>query len=392
MAEEFTPIAAARPAPRAIFRGAPFEKDHDVGGSPGTLFQAFTNSSSSSLLFTFGAGASMPFAFTPCATAETLHPVTSRQLEAPISVANATPQATTTPSALSVFSAVVVNATAAVDQQRAAAFPPPAQAAGIPPHASAVAPPGVNVIPGFFQSRPMGNTPKGHPLAATTKKATAPKKLAKPRKAPVPAASESIPSPVIPVQVRGRGRPCKTAVAAPAGETVQAPAIPDHASAIIAQALPPATLTGAAATAEAARIRREDATNRKLRAEVLQREKAVDAKAAAEAAEAKREQARLHNPAGGANLFIMGSRPKRAITATKNPDGSARMKKCSPAELAAEEDQRMLDGFANQKHKAAEDLPGSGAPKKGKTAAKGKAAAIAGRTGKRKAKKTCTCK
>jgi hypothetical protein len=144
-------------------------------------------------------------------------------------------------------------------------------------------------------------------------------------------------------------------------------------------------LTGAAATAEAARIRREDAANRKLRAEVLQREKAVEAKAAAEAAEAERERARLHNPAGGADLFITGSRPKHAITATKNPDGSARMKKRSPAELAAEEDQRMLDGFANQKRKAAEDLPGSGAPKKGKTAAKGKAAAIAGGTGKRKA-------
>jgi hypothetical protein len=144
-------------------------------------------------------------------------------------------------------------------------------------------------------------------------------------------------------------------------------------------------LTGAAATAEAARIRREDAANRKLRAEVLQREKAVEAKAAAEAAEAEREWARLHNPVGGADLFITGSRPKRAITATKNPDGSARMKKRSPTELAAEEDQRMLDGFANQKRKAAEDLPGSGAPKKGKTAAKGKAAAIAGGTGKRKA-------
>jgi hypothetical protein len=127
-------------------------------------------------------------------------------------------------------------------------------------------------------------------------------------------------------------------------------------------------LTGAAATAEAARIRHEDAMNRKLRANMLQHEKAADAKAAAEAAEAKRERARLHNPTGGADLFITGSRPKRAITATKNPDGSARMKKRSPAELAAEEDQRMLDGFANQKRKAAEDLPDSGAPKKGKTA------------------------
>jgi hypothetical protein len=236
MTEEFVPIAA-RPAPRAIFCGAPFEKDHEVGGSPGqqptidihgfnfpvpsTLFQAITNSSSSSPLLTFGAGTSVPFAFAPSAATETLRPVASNQLEAPISVANAMPQATMTPvhvkttppaprlpgpplalrqSALSMFLAVVADATAAVEHQRTAAFPP---LAGTPLHASAVAPPGVPVIPGFFQSCPMGNTPKGHPLAATTKKVTAPKKLAKACKAPVPAASESVSAPVIPVQVRG---------------------------------------------------------------------------------------------------------------------------------------------------------------------------------------------
>jgi hypothetical protein len=112
---------------------------------------------------------------------------------------------------------------------------------------------------------------------------------------------------------------------------------------------------------------------------MLQREKAADTKVAAERAEVERERARLHNPAGGADLFITGSRPKRAVTATKNPDGSARTKKRSPAELAAEEDQRMLDGFASQKRKAVEDFPASGV-KKGKTAAP-----AAGGRGKRKA-------
>ncbi|KAJ7921896.1 hypothetical protein B0H13DRAFT_2318017 [Mycena leptocephala] len=410
MAEEFAPIAAARPAPRAIFHGAPFEKDREVGGSPGqqptvdvhgfnfptpsTLFQAFTNSSSSSPPLTFGAGASVPFTFAPSGATETLRPVASHQLEAPISVANATPQATTTPTHIKTTPpaprlppaphlpgppSLRAHRPIPVEQQRVAVFPSLAPA----PHASALTPPGVPVIPGFFQSRPMGNAPKGHPLAAATKKATAAKKLTKARKAPVPAASESVPVPVIPVQVRGRGRPRKTAVAAPAIESVQAPAIPDHAPAIATQAPVPATLTGAAATAEAARIRREEAANRNTRAEMLQHAKAVDVKAAVEAAEAKHERARLHNPTGGADLFITGSRPKRAITATKNPDGSARMKKRSPAELAAEEDQHMLDGFANQKRKAAEDLLGSGAPKKGE------GGCDSGRDGKAQGSRAC---
>ncbi|KAJ7794471.1 hypothetical protein B0H13DRAFT_1935212, partial [Mycena leptocephala] len=301
----------------AIFCGAPFEKDYEVGGSlgwqptvdvhsvnfpaPSTLFQAFTNSSSSSPLLTFGAGASKLFAFTPSAATKTLRPVASHQLEAPISVANVMPQATMTPahinttppapclpgppfalclSTLSVFSAVVADAMAAVKQQHAAAFPPPA-----------VAPPGVPVIPGFFQSRPMGNTPKGHPLAATTKKVTAPKKPAKARKAPVPAASESMLVLVILIQVQGQGRPHKTAVTAPAGESMQAPAIPNHAPVITTQAPVLVTLTGATATAEAARIRCEDAVNCNIWAEMLQCEKVVDAKAAVEVAEAKRKRA-----------------------------------------------------------------------------------------------------
>jgi hypothetical protein len=94
-----------------------------------------------------------------------------------------------------------------------------------------------------------------------------------------------------------------------------------------------------------------------LKAQALEREKEmVDdtvAKRAADAAEAKR----VHNPAGGADLFITGSRPKRAIMATKNPDGSdiIRQVKRTRDQLAAiaqAEDQRMLDGFARQKGKA----------------------------------------
>jgi hypothetical protein len=94
----------------------------------------------------------------------------------------------------------------------------------------------------------------------------------------------------------------------------------------------------------------------------------AEAKRAAAAAEAKH----LHNPTGGTDLFITGSRPKRAIMAAKNPDGSdiVRTVKRTREELAAiarAEDQCMLDGFAQQKEK--EKAAGTTAAKKRKAAA-----------------------
>ncbi|KAJ7866315.1 hypothetical protein B0H13DRAFT_2352603 [Mycena leptocephala] len=386
MPEEFAPVPAARPVPWAAFRGAAFEKDRERP-LPGVLQASKPRgggSSSSSPPFTFGANTSAPFTFTPSSTAETLRPVASHQLEAPITVVNTTPKTSTStstapmtpttipaprpqgppihlrPSALSVFSSVVANATAAVGVQCAPASSLPAQvSSGPPPQLATVALPGPPQILGSFQSRPMGNAPKEHPAAAVPKTTSTTKKRGRPRKTPaaaaIPAVSES---------VQARRSPTSTAC-----ESMPGPAIPDQAPAppTAAPAPSPATLTGATATAEVARIRREDTTNCKLRIEIGAR------------------AARLHNPAGGADLFITGSCPKRAVTATKNPDGSAWTKKWSPAELAAEEDQRMLDRFASQKRKAVEDLLELGT-KKGKMAAKGKTAALAtGGTGKRKA-------
>ncbi|KAJ7918362.1 hypothetical protein B0H13DRAFT_2321539 [Mycena leptocephala] len=390
MAEVPTP--ATRPAPRPIFHGASFEKDCEVGGSPGwqptvvvngfnfprpsALLQAFTSLSSLSPRFTFGAAISTLFTFTPSTAADTLHLLTSRLCEAPVTVANGTPQLTppthvkTTahapcppivahPPTLPVVKTVIANATAEVEQRCPATSPAPAVS-----------------LP-LAQSRPSGNAPKGHPLAATTKKAVAPKKASKPCNTPAPAAtSESMPMPVVAAPVRGCGRPCKN-ITAPVSENVQPVAMPDAVPAL-------AMLMGAAAHTEAACIRRKDTANCKLRADVLQQEKAADA---------NREHARLHNPAGGADLFITGSRPKRAVTVMKNPNGSSHVKKPLPTQLAADKDQRMLDGFAEQKRKAVEDLPGSGVPKKGKpTAAVGKRKAVEPAASALPLKKARVCK
>ncbi|KAJ7898040.1 hypothetical protein B0H13DRAFT_2521193 [Mycena leptocephala] len=134
----------------------------------------------------------------------------------------------------------------------------------------------------------------------------------------------------------------------------------------------PALLSGAASHAEATRQRCHDAELRTSWVQALAREKEMvedaEAKRAAAAAEAKC----LHNPAGGADLFITSSCPKRAIMAAKNPDGSdiVRTVKRNREELAAiarAEDQRMLDGFAQQKEK--EKAAGTTAAKKRKAAA-----------------------
>ncbi|KAJ7896406.1 hypothetical protein B0H14DRAFT_3425774 [Mycena olivaceomarginata] len=72
-----------------------------------------------------------------------------------------------------------------------------------------------------------------------------------------------------------------------------------------------------AARVESDRIHREEVRMREERAELCWREKEMEAKEAA--LEAERQ--RLRNPAGGADLVVV-SRPKRAVKATQNPDGS----------------------------------------------------------------------
>ncbi|KAJ6448770.1 hypothetical protein C8R45DRAFT_1115082 [Mycena sanguinolenta] len=81
------------------------------------------------------------------------------------------------------------------------------------------------------------------------------------------------------------------------------------------------TLTGAAALAESARVRAEEQRLRKQQAAGLRHSKAMEAKEAAAAAEQERLAALLHNPAGGADLVVV-PRPKRALKAMLNPDGT----------------------------------------------------------------------
>lgn len=76
-----------------------------------------------------------------------------------------------------------------------------------------------------------------------------------------------------------------------------------------------------AARQESVRIHREEERMRKERAELHQREKAIEERAAALAAEDKHLTASHHNPTGGADLVVV-TRPKRAIKATQNPDGT----------------------------------------------------------------------
>ncbi|KAJ7814244.1 hypothetical protein B0H13DRAFT_2684177 [Mycena leptocephala] len=402
---------APRPAPRPIHAGAPFTADRVVGGSPGrvpqsgtvevngfnfppsldyrpsVLLQAFKKPTptplpaSPAVGFTFGSSSSPVFAsptpeasrnasITSVVNATVTPPPTTASTAMPTTASTTMPSKTTTPSIPSSLSTTPL--TAAPAPRPAFSFshgrPPPRQTAaaslltsiiadataavhavtqpGItPPAAVPVAP------PQYIQSRPMGNPPKMVPVAraAKTKKPTKPSGTGRPR-----------------------GRPRKNPLPDPDLPPADQP-LPPLAAIVTEPVVPaPALLSGAASRAEAARQRHHGAELRTSQAQALAREKEMvedtEAKRAAAAAEAKR----LHNPAGGADLFITGSRPKRAILAAKNPDGSdiVHTVKRTREELAAmahAEDQHMLDGFARQKEK--EKVAGTTAAKKRKAAA-----------------------
>ncbi|KAJ7453519.1 hypothetical protein FB451DRAFT_1373823 [Mycena latifolia] len=215
------------------------------------------------------------------------------------------------PSALNAFSNVVANATAAV------ALSPPL-----------IAPPAPH-IPQYIQSRPLANPPKGHPLdpvtakkaAAAAAKASRPPKPGKPRgrppkeTAPPPAVDEQESGDELPVAPRGRGRPRKTALPLVAdndshdGDSLA----PTHHPVVTTITM----LTGPAAAAEDARLRREEAELDRLRAETRQRENQEKE----QEKENKRLQALRHNPDGDHPLWVTSARPRRNATA-KDPDGN----------------------------------------------------------------------
>jgi hypothetical protein len=78
-----------------------------------------------------------------------------------------------------------------------------------------------------------------------------------------------------------------------------------------------ASLTGATAAAETARIRAEEQRLHQDRTEQLRISKALEKKAA----EAEAATARRRNPAGGAEVVVV-TRPQRYRAPARNPDGS----------------------------------------------------------------------
>ncbi|KAJ6563504.1 hypothetical protein B0H10DRAFT_2239430 [Mycena sp. CBHHK59/15] len=169
----------------------------------------------------------------------------------------------------------------------------------------------------YPQSRPWTKAPKGHLLAPKT----------------TAGATENA------AKVPGkRGRPCKTPTLVNTD-----PAVPDPAAKVTANTngdenvVPAMT---AAARAETTRLNREAADQHKMRAELRRREEVRDREAAEREAAVEAERKCLHNPAGGADLVITGSRPgRRSVQPKKNADGTAVVlpKKRLRAELLTEE-------------------------------------------------------
>ncbi|KAJ7902926.1 hypothetical protein B0H13DRAFT_2513109 [Mycena leptocephala] len=246
-------------------------------------------------------------------------------------------------SALAVFSAIVANATPPAAPPAATPsstpVPPAASPAAKPPAVSLAATPSstpVPPIPQYFQSRPMCNPPKGHPLAPTTKKANGESATRKP-----PAK-------------RSRGRPRgggRGGRVARTDDPTPPPPPPQDENDENEGAAAAATDSG---RAESTRIHREAAALRKQTLQQLAISKSLQAGEEAEAEEERRERARLHNPAGGVDLVII-PRPKRFAKPTKNPDGSdvIRERKRTRAEITAAADEVMLENLK----KSRDDLP-----------------------------------
>ncbi|KAF8214423.1 hypothetical protein K438DRAFT_1749544 [Mycena galopus ATCC 62051] len=146
--------------------------------------------------------------------------------------------------------------------------------------------PPARAMPHYPVSRPMANAPKGHHLAAATVDTSAAAKVG------------------VPTAKRKPGRPRKTHVAPAVGMDVGS----------VGNMTPEAR-------AESDHIHREEAQLRETRKELLRRGKVVDDAGATMAAEEKRLAALLDNPAGGAPLTIV-KRSSRAIKAMLDPEGN----------------------------------------------------------------------
>ncbi|KAJ7212394.1 hypothetical protein B0H12DRAFT_1079450 [Mycena haematopus] len=207
-----------------------------------------------------------------------------------VTAPSAAPPSAAPPASAPPASAAVPSAEATATTTPPSAAPP--ASAAVPTGAEATTAADMTVAPSaalsaqpqYIFSRPLANVPRGHPLAPQKTK-------------------------------KGRAK------AAPKAARVNENSTPQMSE---------------AARIESARIRGEEARMRKEKAELRKREKAMADKAGALEAEEKRLAALRHNPAGGADLFIV-ERPKRAVRATRHADGTpiVRPVRATRGELAA---------------------------------------------------------
>ncbi|KAJ6479431.1 hypothetical protein C8R47DRAFT_1218989 [Mycena vitilis] len=287
--------------------------------------------------------------------------------------ASATSSASTArPSALSVFSAAVSSATkagqgqsanaAAVVSPRASAVPstpagglipstplglvtpPAALSSDIPstPATVAAVPP---AGPQYIFSRPRGQPPPGHALDPAVQK-----KVEKATKAQAAKEKKAAGKEAAKVE-----RAAKAALARDAKVAKAALIASDGGdeSANVTPAMTPA------ARAETNRLNAIEAGHRALRADLRRREAVRDDAAAARVVADEAERRRLHNPAGGAPLFITPANPvvlreTRERKRTTHFDNTTavlpRVNKRKPAaQVAAAEDERILAGFARKR-------------------------------------------
>ncbi|KAJ6514455.1 hypothetical protein C8R47DRAFT_1064205 [Mycena vitilis] len=397
--------AAVRPSARPIHKGGPFERNRDMGSlefhafpRPSAYFQAFVKPPTT---------APTPSSVGPVATI-TMPPAATPPAAGTLGTGR------NRPSAVEAFSAIVAGASGvrgalpavgppplptAAPQRPPAVGPPPLPTAaahpavGLPPLPAAVprrrpavgpiavaavgspalpaagpqaarlpvvGQPAVElapvVVPQYPQSRPWIKPPVGHPLAPTKKKSNAVlgKKAKKAKAALVKAARVA----------KTADTKAKKAAAAAAALAASANADPALAASAIADAsgplsngeetVVPRTMT-AAARAETNRLKAIEAGHRKVREEMLRREKGIDKAETARKAAELAEKKRLHNPAGGADLFHTGSRPKRHPISRINFDNTVmptQNKRKRGADTLAAGDALLLGRFAKQKEAA----------------------------------------
>ncbi|KAJ7336976.1 hypothetical protein DFH08DRAFT_964933 [Mycena albidolilacea] len=309
-------VVRARPVPRPMHLGAPFAVDRDVGGSPGRAPRGTADFTSFSAPDSGSVPASAARSATLCVTSATCTSATVTTPTSPALAASATlttlaatplePTPTpTTPDEGPPRSAAALAIWNARQRERARTGDPAptTNAASSTLREDPLSSP---EAPEFSESRPRANVPRGHPLAPVKKVA--------PKKAPAKKKAGG----------RRRGRPRKNGGAVveveeegegegEEEEEVQVPPPPPPPS----SPGTPASLTGAAAAAESARLRGEEQRLRRDRTEQLRLSKDLEKKAA----EAEAVRARRCNPAGGADLVVV-TRPQRSRVPARNPDGS----------------------------------------------------------------------